>query len=115
MDTTESSTAADSAVPAHAYAQHAVNASGQKVNVAHLDRETQATVEQVTARMQEAMRSGLRSVSETRARAQRRLEEAAERTGRYVAEQPMRSMLIAAAAGAAITALLVLVTRRSGD
>jgi ElaB/YqjD/DUF883 family membrane-anchored ribosome-binding protein len=34
-------------------------------------------------------------------------------TGKYIADQPMRSVLIAAAAGAAITALIVLASRRS--
>jgi len=41
--------------------------------------------------------------------------EAADVTGRYIADQPVRSVLVAAAAGAAITALIVLASRRSRD
>ena len=36
-------------------------------------------------------------------------------SGQLTADQPVRSVLVAAAAGAAITALLVLATRRSRD
>ncbi|RZL90643.1 MAG: hypothetical protein EOP82_14970, partial [Variovorax sp.] len=36
-------------------------------------------------------------------------------TGRYIADQPVRSVLVAAAAGAAITALIVLASRRRDD
>jgi len=44
---------------------------------------------------------------DTSARAQRRLTQYADVTSKYVAEQPVKSVLIAAAAGAVIAALLV--------
>ena len=47
--------------------------------------------------------------------ASERFGEAAQVTTRYIADQPVRSVLVAAAAGAAITALLVLATRHSRD
>ncbi|VTU24729.1 hypothetical protein H4CHR_01452 [Variovorax sp. PBS-H4] len=96
-----------------AYAQNAVNAAGEKVR--DLRREAEPTVEQLAARVQQAVQRGLDAASTTSARAQRRLEQAADMTGRYIADQPVRSVLVAAAAGAVITALIVLASRRSRD
>ena len=64
---------------------------------------------------QQAVQRGLDAASTTSARAQRRLEAAADVTGKYIADQPVRSVLVAAAAGAAITALIVLASRRRDD
>lgn len=61
------------------------------------------------------MQRGLDSASTTSARAHRRIEQAADVTGRYISDQPVRSVLLAAAAGAAITALIVLASRRNRD
>ena len=66
-------------------------------------------------RVQQAVQRGLDAASTTSARAQRRIEAAADVTGRYISDQPVRSVLLAAAAGAAITALIVLASRRSRD
>ena len=104
-------TANDAIESTRAYAQNAVNATGEKVR--DLRREAEPTVEQIAARVQQAVQRGLDAASTTSARAQRRLEQAADVTGKYIADQPMRSVLIAAAAGAAITALIVLASRRS--
>jgi ElaB/YqjD/DUF883 family membrane-anchored ribosome-binding protein len=106
-----SKTANDAIESTRAYAQNAVNAAGEKVR--DLRREAEPTVEQIAARVQQAVQRGLDAASTTSARAQRRLEQAADVTGKYIADQPMRSVLIAAAAGAAITALIVLASRRS--
>jgi ElaB/YqjD/DUF883 family membrane-anchored ribosome-binding protein len=106
-------TASDAIDSTRAYAQNAVNAAGEKVR--DLRREAEPTVEQLAARVQQAVQRGLDAASTTSARAQRRLEQAADVTGRYIADQPVRSVLIAAAAGAAITALIVLASRRSRD
>lgn len=106
-----SKTANDAIESTRAYAQNAVNAGGEKVR--DLRREAEPTVEQIAARVQQAVQRGLDAASTTSARAQRRLEQAADVTGKYIADQPMRSVLIAAAAGAAITALIVLASRRS--
>ena len=72
-------------------------------------------MEKRAARVQLGVQRGLDAASSTSARAQRRLEQAADRTGRYITDQPVRSVLIAAAAGAAITALIVLASRSRRD
>lgn len=106
-------TAHDAVETSRAYAQNAVNAAGEKVR--DIRREAEPTMEQIAARVQQAVQRGLDSATKTSARAQRRIEEAADVTGRYIADQPVRSVLLAAAAGAAITALIVLATRRHDD
>jgi ElaB/YqjD/DUF883 family membrane-anchored ribosome-binding protein len=90
-----------------------VNAAGEKVR--ELRRDAEPAVEQLAARVQQAVQRGLDAASTTSARAQRRLEQAADVTGRYISDQPVRSVLIAAAAGAAITALIVLASRSRRD
>ena len=106
-------TANDAVETTRAYAQNAVNAAGEKVR--DIRRDAEPTMEQIAARVQQAVQRGLESATKTSARAQRRIEEAADVTGRYIADQPVRSVLLAAAAGAAITALIVLATRRHDD
>lgn len=105
--------ALDTVESTRAYAQNAVNSAGEKVR--DFRRDAEPNMEQIAARVQQAVQRGLDSASKTSARAQRRVEEAAEMTGRYIADQPVRSVLLAAAAGAAITALIVLATRRSDE
>jgi ElaB/YqjD/DUF883 family membrane-anchored ribosome-binding protein len=102
-------TANDAIDSTRAYAQNAVNAAGEKVR--DMKRDAEPTVEQIAARVQQAVQRGLDAASTTSARAQRRLEQAADVTGKYISDQPMRSVLVAAAAGAALAALIVLATR----
>lgn len=52
-------------------------------------------------------RRNLNAASDARARAQKALSRYADNTGDYVANQPIKSVLIAAAAGAAIAALFL--------
>jgi ElaB/YqjD/DUF883 family membrane-anchored ribosome-binding protein len=106
-------TAREAVETTRAYAQNAVNAAGEKVR--DLQRDAEPGVEQLAARVQQAVQRGLDAASTTSARAQRRIEQAADVTGRYISVQPVRSVLLAAAAGAAITALIVLASRRSRD
>jgi ElaB/YqjD/DUF883 family membrane-anchored ribosome-binding protein len=106
-------TASDAVDTTRAYAQNAVNAAGEKVR--DLRRDTEPGVEQLAARVQQAVQRGLDAASSTSAAAQRRFEQAADVTGKYIADQPVRSVLMAAAAGAAITALIVLAARRRDD
>jgi len=106
-------TAADAVETTRAYAQNAVNATGERVR--DLRREMEPGVDQIAARVQQAVQRGLDSASQTGVRAQRRLEQAADVTGRYISDQPVRSVLIAAAAGAALTALIVMAARRRDD
>ena len=96
-----------------AYAQNAVNAAGEKVR--DMKRDFEPSVEQLAARVQHAVQRGLDAASSTSARAQRNIEKAADVTGRYISDQPVRSVLVAAAAGAAITALIVLASRRRDE
>jgi ElaB/YqjD/DUF883 family membrane-anchored ribosome-binding protein len=106
-------TANDAIDTTRAYAQNAVNAAGEKVR--DLRHDAEPAVEQLAARVQQAVQRGLDAASTTSARAQRRLELAADVTGKYISDQPVRSVLIAAAAGAAITALIVLASRSRDD
>ena len=106
-------TAQEAAETTRAYAQNAVNAAGEKVR--ELRRDAEPGVEQLAARVQQAVQRGLDAASTTSARAHRRIEQAADVTGRYISDQPVRSVLLAAAAGAGITALVVLASRRNRD
>lgn len=106
-------TAQDAVESTRAYAQNAVDAAGQKVR--NLRHDVEPSVEQIASRVQHAVQRGLDAASKSGVRAQERLTDAAQVTGRYISDQPVRSVLIAVAAGAAITALLVLATRRRDD
>jgi len=106
-------TAADAVETTRAYAKNAVNAAGEKVR--DLQRDAEPAVEQIAAKVQQAVQRGLEAASKTTERAHRRFEDAANVTGRYISDQPVRSVLVAAAAGAAIAALIVLATRRHDD
>lgn len=63
-------------------------------------------VEMLASKAQKMARQSLDLASEAKERAEKSFQHAANATTRYVAEQPMRSVLIAAAVGAAV-ALLV--------
>jgi len=56
---------------------------------------------------------GLSRATDATALAQRQLSRYADVTGRYVSEKPVKSVLIAVAAGAAIAALVVAARRRN--
>lgn len=56
---------------------------------------------------------GVDAASEAAAAAQKQLSRYADVTGRYVSQQPVKSVLIAVAAGAAIAALVVAARRRN--
>ncbi|MCY7318838.1 MAG: hypothetical protein LH617_08945 [Ramlibacter sp.] len=56
---------------------------------------------------------GLSAATDATAAAQRQLSRYADVTGRYVSEQPVKSILIGVAAGAAIAALVVAARRRN--
>lgn len=56
---------------------------------------------------------GLSAATDATALAQRELSRYADVTGRYVSERPVKSALIAVAAGAAIAALVVAARRRN--
>ncbi|MBC7468706.1 MAG: hypothetical protein H7322_05215 [Ramlibacter sp.] len=56
---------------------------------------------------------GVDAASEAAAAAQKQFSRYADVTGRYVSQQPVKSVLIAVAAGAAIAALVVAARRRN--
>lgn len=67
-------------------------------------------VEMLASKAQKMARQSLDMASEAKERAEKSLKHAADATTRYVSEQPMRSVLMAAAVGAAV-ALLVSASR----
>lgn len=105
--------AQDAVDATRAYAQNAVDAAGQKVR--NLRGDVEPAVEQIASRVQQAVQRGLDAATKTSARAQQRFGEAADVTTRYISDQPVRSVVLAAVAGAAITALIVLASRRGQD
>ena len=56
---------------------------------------------------------GMSAATDATAAAQKQLSRYADVTGRYVSDQPVKSVLIAVAAGAAIAALVVAARRRN--
>lgn len=67
-------------------------------------------VDMLTAKAQKLARQSLDIAAEAKERAQQSLTRATDATSRYVSEQPVRAVLIAAAVGAAV-ALLVSASR----
>lgn len=71
-----------------------------------------STVEHAFDQTRELAGKSMDAAAQASARAQRQLSHYADATSRHVAEQPLRSVLIAAALGA-LVASLVMATRRS--
>lgn len=71
-------------------------------------------VDMLASKAQKLARQSLDMASEAKERAEKSLKQAADATTRYVSEQPMRSVLIAAAVGA-LAALLVSASRNSDN
>lgn len=72
------------------------------------------TAAELAARAQEFATRSLGYAQDATDRARRQLNDAADATGRYVAEQPGKSLLLAVAAGAAVgAAVAALVSRRN--
>lgn len=69
-------------------------------------------VDMLASKAQKLARQSLDMASEAKDRAEKSLKHAADATTRYVSEQPMRSILIAAAVGA-VVAVLVSSSRES--
>ncbi len=69
-------------------------------------------IAEAAASAQRLARRGIDLASDTGVRAQRSLQRCAHATERYVAEQPVRAVLIAAAVGAVVAALALATTRK---
>ena len=70
-------------------------------------------VDMLATKAQKLARQSLDMASEAKDRAEKSLKQAADATTRYVSEQPMRSVLMAAAVGALVA--LVVSTSRNSD
>ena len=91
-----------------AYANDALDQAEGKVR--ELRGSVDPMVEMLASKAQKLARQSLDMAAEAKDRAQQSLTRAADVTTRYVAEQPMRSVLIAAAVGATV-AIMISMTR----
>lgn len=90
------------------YANDALDKAEDKVR--ELRGNVDPVVDMLASKAQKLARQSLDMAAEAKERAQQTLSRAAGATTRYVAEQPLRSVVIAAAVGAAV-ALLISATR----
>jgi len=93
------------------YANEALDKAGEKVR--DLRGSVDPLVDQITAKVQQLASRGVEYATDAKSRAQEQFNRYGDLTGRYVAEQPVKSVLIAAATGAAIAALILIATRDS--
>jgi ElaB/YqjD/DUF883 family membrane-anchored ribosome-binding protein len=99
-----------------AYSDDALGATGHALEMAgHAIERAGEKVRDLRYGASDLARRGASSVSDATAAAQRQLGQYAQATGRYVAEQPVKSALIAAAIGAAVAALVLAIRRNRRD
>lgn len=91
-------------------ADHSLDKAQQSVQA--LRRQADPAIDDLAARAQDLAVRSIDYCAETSARARRQIQHAADVTGKYVAEQPGKSMVIAAASGAAVATLFLWMTRR---
>ncbi|MES2184723.1 MAG: hypothetical protein V4505_09260 [Pseudomonadota bacterium] len=91
------------------FANEAIDKAGNKVR--DMRGSVDPLVDQISQKVQQLANRSAEFASDAKGRAQEKLSKYADVTGRYVAEQPMKSVMIAAATGAAIAALIVLASR----
>ena len=89
---------------ARAYANEALDKADAKVR--SLREDIKPAIDAVSARVQDAAARGKAAAADATVQARERLNQYSERTSSYVAEQPLKSMAIAAAAGAVVAMLL---------
>ncbi|MFD2299665.1 hypothetical protein QRO11_04960 [Paracidovorax citrulli] len=84
--------------------------------VRELQSDVDPVIDDLAARAQDLASRGIAYCADTSERARRQFNQAADATARYVAEQPGKSLAIAAAAGAFVATLCMLARRpRSRD
>ncbi|MBX3588502.1 MAG: hypothetical protein KF796_17880 [Ramlibacter sp.] len=88
-----------------AFANHQMDKAAEGVR--DLRSHIEPAIEHIASRAQQLASRGANAASDASAKVQKQLNHYAEATGRYVADQPVKSVLIAAAAGAALAALLM--------
>lgn len=77
-----------------------------------VEKELSPAIDDLTARAQDFCNKGIHFCAESSDRARRQFQHAAESTTRYVVEQPGKSILMAAAAGAAVAAAFLMGRKR---
>ncbi|WCM87440.1 hypothetical protein [Acidovorax sp. NCPPB 3576] len=92
-------------------ANNTLDKAARKVDELH--GEVNPLIDDLAARAQDLASRGISYCADTTERARRQLNQAADVTTRYVVEQPGKSMLLAAAAGAAVATLCLLSRRPS--
>ncbi|WP_284410721.1 hypothetical protein [Acidovorax sp. SUPP3334] len=103
----------DSAKDAVQSTRTAANATLDKAErkVDELHSEVNPLIDDLAARAQDLASRGISYCADTTERARRQLNQAADVTTRYVVEQPGKSLLMAAVAGAAVAALCMMSRR----
>ncbi len=94
---------------ARLYANEALDKADAKVR--SLREDVQPALDAISTRVQDMAARGKAAAADTSAQARDKFNEYSEKTSAYVTEQPLKSMAIAAAAGAA---LAILMGRRRG-
>ena len=102
---------AQAAVQSTSKAAHASLEKAEE-RVHALRSQTDPVIDDLAARAQELAARSIEYCAQTSARARRQMQEAADATTKYVAEQPGKSMMIAAASGAALATLVLWMSRR---
>ncbi|WP_411877340.1 hypothetical protein [Polaromonas sp. YR568] len=93
------------------YANNALDKAENKVR--DLRGSVDPVVDMLASKAQHLARQSLDLAAEAKERAQRSLTNASAATSRYVADQPLRSVLIAAAVGAGVALLIASARNRS--
>lgn len=94
-------------------ARKTVDKARQAANELRDDDDLDAQMDAFVARAQDLACRSIGYCADRTARAQRHLERASNATAQYIQDQPGKSMLMAAAAGAAVATLIMLLTNRS--
>lgn len=102
--------AEDAVENTRSFANHQLDRAHDKVR--DLRGTVEPAIDRLAARAQDVASRGINAASDASAKVQKQINHYADATGKYVAEQPVKSVLIAAAAGAALAAL-VMAARRS--
>ncbi|WP_028603161.1 glycine zipper domain-containing protein [Ottowia thiooxydans] len=89
---------------ARSFANEALDKADAKVR--SLRDDIKPAIDAISARVQVMAEQGKAAASDTTAQAREKFNDVAHKTSAYVAEQPMKSMAIAAAAGAVVAMLL---------
>lgn len=103
-------TAKDAVQATRKAANNSLDKAERGVNYVH--SELDPAIDDLAARAQDLASRGISYCAETSERARRQFNHATEVTTRYVQDQPGKSLLLAAAAGAAFATLCVLTSRR---